>query len=193
MTDQVESVLLGLQREYLAAMPRRVEELRSGMKAIAEGEPDAPQALGRELHRLGGSGGSYGFAELSAIAREGERWLMANPASRDTAKVASIIERLAAALQQAERQLSIPAAARESVLTPRATVNIPVLFPLNSFPICSSLGERRATGTSRQPRVPGRTCLTAAPVRSSWLRPSDQLIGSALLQREWMPSFQQSS
>ncbi len=120
MTDQVDSVLLGLQREYLAAMPQRLDELRADLKAMAEGDVDALQALSRRLHRIAGSGGSYGFADLSAIAREAERWLKANPTSRDTVTLASIVDRLTAAVQQAELRISIPAAGDESGLVPRA-------------------------------------------------------------------------
>jgi diguanylate cyclase (GGDEF)-like protein len=122
VTDQIDSILLGLQREYLAAMPHRLEELRTDLKAMAEGDMDAAQSLSRRLHRIAGSGGSYGFTELTAIARDGERWLNANPTSRDTGRLVSIVDRLSAAVQQAQQQLASPASEGASVLVPRALV-----------------------------------------------------------------------
>ena len=85
MTDQTSSGLLGLRREYLSAMPNRLEELREDIDALKEGSHDAVLSLRGRLHRLAGSGGSYGFSELSAIAREGERWLAAYASSKETA------------------------------------------------------------------------------------------------------------
>ncbi|MFL5459768.1 MAG: Hpt domain-containing protein, partial [Gemmatimonadales bacterium] len=81
MTDPVDAALLELQREYLRSMPKKLDELRSGIAALASGTPESEQSLRDGLHRLAGSGGSFGFSELSGIAREGERWLAANPGS----------------------------------------------------------------------------------------------------------------
>ena len=85
MTDPVDAALLELQREYLRSMPKKLDELRSGIAALGSGAPESEQSLRDGLHRLAGSGGSFGFSELSGIAREGERWLAANPGSTDTA------------------------------------------------------------------------------------------------------------
>ncbi|HEV7364922.1 MAG TPA: diguanylate cyclase [Gemmatimonadales bacterium] len=105
MTDQLDPALLELQREYLASMPGRLEELRVDIKALSQGSLDAAGSLRARLHRLAGSGGSFGFSALSAIAQEAERWLMAHPAPADTTGLSSIVERLTKAVARAATQL----------------------------------------------------------------------------------------
>jgi diguanylate cyclase (GGDEF)-like protein len=122
MTDPLDRTLLALQREYLRSMPGRLDELRAGIAALGRGAPEASRSLRDLLHRLAGSGGSYGFTELSAIAREGERWLAGNPGSIETQKLTSLVQRLATAIQTAEAQLSSSAVGERSSLVPRALV-----------------------------------------------------------------------
>jgi diguanylate cyclase (GGDEF)-like protein len=122
MTDQTDAVLLGLRREYLSAMPARLEELRSDIGSMRTGVPDAAVSLRSRLHRLAGSGGSFGFAELSAIAREAERWLTAYPSKADTAGLEAIIDRLAAAVGVAQDQLASSARGEAVPITPRALI-----------------------------------------------------------------------
>jgi diguanylate cyclase (GGDEF)-like protein len=122
MTDRLDSKLLELQREYLSSLPERLDELRDDITALQQGATDAAGSLRTRLHRLAGSGGSYGFTDLSAIAREGERWLIAHPGSADTSPLASVVERLATAVQAAEVQLAASAAGESPPLVPRALV-----------------------------------------------------------------------
>jgi diguanylate cyclase (GGDEF)-like protein len=122
MTGQFDAALLQLRREYLSAMPSRLEELRDDIVALHQGNPDAAGSLRSRLHRLAGSGGSYGFADLSAIAREGERWLAVHSGSGDTAGMASIVERLAAAVRNAEVQFAPSEAGETALVVPRAVV-----------------------------------------------------------------------
>lgn len=68
-----------LRREYLAEAPARLGELRKDLDALGNGEPDAAASLKVRLHRLAGSGGSYGFPEISTIARTTEQWLGEHP------------------------------------------------------------------------------------------------------------------
>lgn len=122
MTDQIDTALLGLQREYLSSMPVRLDELRSDIMALGQGLADAAGSLRTRLHRLAGSGGSFGFTELSAIAREGERWLAGNPASVETTELISMVERLAVAVRGAEAQLAASAAGEKPQVVPRGLV-----------------------------------------------------------------------
>lgn len=64
-----------LRREYLAEADTRIAELRAEVDAIRAGDPAALASLRTRVHRLAGSGGSYGFPEISGAARELERWL----------------------------------------------------------------------------------------------------------------------
>lgn len=62
-----------LRREYLRDSTQRVEELR-GLKArLAQDQAGALADLRQAFHRLAGSGGSYGFPDVSARSREGEQ------------------------------------------------------------------------------------------------------------------------
>lgn len=77
--DDLEQVLAALRRDYLAEAPSRIRELQKDAAALRAGEPDAVASLRTRFHRLAGSGGSYGFPEVSAIAREMEQWLNNTP------------------------------------------------------------------------------------------------------------------
>lgn len=92
--DAVERAFQALQVEYLASMPARLEELRSDLAGFRAGSAGADASLKVRLHRLAGSGGSYGFAHLSAIAREAERWLVGHKLGGDTVELETIIDRL---------------------------------------------------------------------------------------------------
>ncbi|HET6795547.1 MAG TPA: diguanylate cyclase [Gemmatimonadales bacterium] len=101
MTEALDSAFLELQREYLASMPARLEELRSDLAQVRHGSKESLHSLKARLHRLAGSGGSFGFLELSAIAREGEALLAANHGAASDG-MALILERLGHAASQAQ-------------------------------------------------------------------------------------------
>lgn len=73
MSDPLAEALKGLRREYLAEAPARVAELRSLLGPVLAGDRVALDGLRRALHKLAGSGGSYGFAGVSAASRAGEQ------------------------------------------------------------------------------------------------------------------------
>ena len=110
MTDPTD-VILGLQREYLAELPDRLAELRADLAALEAGAPEAAGALRTRLHRLAGSGGSYGFPEITAIARELERWIASTPSARETARLHGGLDRLEAAVRRTRGEGAAPAAA----------------------------------------------------------------------------------
>lgn len=66
-----------LRKTYLSTAPKKMAELERAVSAI-ERSPDNPlhqQRLRKFLHNLIGSGGSYGFPEVSDIAREMSEYL----------------------------------------------------------------------------------------------------------------------
>ncbi len=79
MSPALEAAMIELRREYVAESPARLQELRKDVAAFAAGEADAAKSLAVRFHRLAGSGGSYGFPEVSTIGREIERWLKSDP------------------------------------------------------------------------------------------------------------------
>ena len=105
MTDGVDDAFRELQVEYLASLPDRLEELRAEIANLRSGQPDAGRALKVRLHRLAGSGGSYGFVQLSSLATEAERWLTANAGLRKTDGLELILDKLSEAASKAQREI----------------------------------------------------------------------------------------
>lgn len=105
MTDAVDDAFRALRVEYLASLPSRLEELRQDVAALRAGNSDAGDALKVRLHRLAGSGGSYGFVQLSSLAREAERWLTANAAVPNPDGLDLILNRLTDAAAEAQREI----------------------------------------------------------------------------------------
>lgn len=70
--DALVAALTRLRFEYLAEAPQRVAELRALWERAKGGEAAALTDLKRALHKLAGSGGSYGFPDVSARSGEGE-------------------------------------------------------------------------------------------------------------------------
>lgn len=108
MSDEFDEVLLQLQRTYLAEAPERISELRADVAAFRAGQEGAGPSLKIRFHRLAGSGGSYGFPEISELAREMEGWIAAAPAASDAARLDQAVERLATLFRQAEARLIAP-------------------------------------------------------------------------------------
>lgn len=96
-----------LRREYLSEGANRLSEIRADADRYRVGEPDALAALRTRFHRLVGSGGSYGFPEISSAAREVERWLAQDPppAPLDVDWLDDAVDRLAVLFTEAERLL----------------------------------------------------------------------------------------
>src|SRR3954470_20653252 len=120
MTDPLDSALLELQRGYLASMPARLQELRSDLDSLGKGGSEAAGSLKARLHRLAGSGGSFGFLDLSAIAREAEHYLAANPQAQRSDGLAPIVDRLEEAVRRADEQLAASISDRPPDVIPRA-------------------------------------------------------------------------
>jgi HPt (histidine-containing phosphotransfer) domain-containing protein len=79
MSDPVAAALRELRRGYHAEGPTRVAELQRGLAALRAGEDGAETSLTVLCHRLAGSGGAYGFPQVSTVARELERLLRSEP------------------------------------------------------------------------------------------------------------------
>src|SRR5690606_22981108 len=58
----------GLRRWYLAAMARRIDQLREVRAGVTLGEQDACDAARAVAQALRGSGGTFGFPSLSTAA-----------------------------------------------------------------------------------------------------------------------------
>ena len=120
MKDPMDRAFQDLRREYLGSIPARLDELRSDVSAFRAGSGEAAASLGTTLHRLAGSGGSYGFLELSRIAREAERWLATHPLPAQAGEMDALLEQLMAAVKSAEAELAPES--EPGLVIPRALV-----------------------------------------------------------------------
>lgn len=80
LPDGFDEVMALLRAEYLAEAPKRLEALRELLSCFAD-DPAAVAELHRLMHQLTGSAGSYGFDEVSRIARQLEQKLKPHPAA----------------------------------------------------------------------------------------------------------------
>ena len=83
--DPVDALFQQLRREYLTESNERLAELRAGLSGFQKGDPGALASLKTHFHRLAGSGGSYGFPAISALARDAELWIATGPEPDETA------------------------------------------------------------------------------------------------------------
>jgi len=99
VSDPVAAALRELRREYQAEGPTRVMELATAFRALSEGEESAETALAMLCHRLAGSGGAYGFPDVSIAARAMEQLLRSEPhwTAERLAEVEAGIRRIAEA------------------------------------------------------------------------------------------------
>lgn len=70
--DALAEALRQLRLEYLAESGQKVAQLWAIFGRLEAGEHGALSELRQALHKLAGSGGSYGFPEVSSRSREGE-------------------------------------------------------------------------------------------------------------------------
>ncbi|MEP6687270.1 MAG: Hpt domain-containing protein, partial [Gemmatimonadales bacterium] len=103
--DSLDDALRELQHEYLAEFPDRLDELRTEIAGFRALRPEAAAALKMRFHRLAGSGGSYGFPEISIVAREMEQWMATKPAPGEAPRLDDAVERLATLFRQAQAKL----------------------------------------------------------------------------------------
>jgi diguanylate cyclase (GGDEF)-like protein len=105
MSDVHDEAYRELQREYLDELPRIFGELRADIESFRQHRPVRP-ALQTGFHRLAGSGGSYGFPEISEIARAAERFVASRPSIQQADKLDDAVKRLEAVLTVARAQFA---------------------------------------------------------------------------------------
>jgi diguanylate cyclase (GGDEF)-like protein len=121
--DAPDDALVKLQREYLAEFPDRLEELRADIAAFRALRPEAAASLKMRFHRLAGSGGSYGFPQISVVAREMEQWMATKPVPGEAPRLDAAVDRLAGLFRQAQAALGNQPNAAGAQL--RATLILP--------------------------------------------------------------------
>jgi HPt (histidine-containing phosphotransfer) domain-containing protein len=76
-----------LRERFLSGLQQRVDEMHA---ALATGDV---QTLARQLHSLAGIGGTYGFMEVTELARKAER-LAQRGRFRAVERIVSALERV---------------------------------------------------------------------------------------------------
>ena len=122
MSEAHDEAYRELQREYLDELPRIFAAIRADIESYRQGQAVLP-GLQTGFHRLAGSGGSYGFPEISEIARNAERFVASGPPVEQADKLDDAVRRLEAVLTVARAQF---AAGREAAdIGLRAVVLLP--------------------------------------------------------------------
>jgi diguanylate cyclase (GGDEF)-like protein len=122
MSEVHDEAYRELQREYLDDLPRIFAELRADIESFRQDQA-VLSALQTGFHRLAGSGGSYGFPEISEIARTAERFVASGPPVEQASKLDDAVKRLEAVLTLARAQFAAGPQATDIGL--RAVVLLP--------------------------------------------------------------------
>jgi HPt (histidine-containing phosphotransfer) domain-containing protein len=109
--DAVHAQLAKLRKKYGLALPDKIAGIVAAVAALGPAweEPSASTAY-RQVHSLAGSSGTYGFPEISGLARAAEGILKPSLESRtplaaaDRARVAELLDRLREMAADAARQ-----------------------------------------------------------------------------------------
>ena len=113
-SDAVQVQLARLRRKYGLALPDKVSAIDTAFAPLLQGpwSEDVANAAYRPIHSLAGSSGTYGFPEISSLARSIEALIKGSLDSRTTlpgpqcARIADLMARM--------RELAAEAARRES-------------------------------------------------------------------------------
>lgn len=93
-----------LRREYIQSAQQRSEVLEKAAASLRKGETVDLKELRQGVHKLRGSGGFYGFAQLSAAAGEAEDQLilvLEGEAEQNNEALAGLMDKVAAELKKA--------------------------------------------------------------------------------------------
>jgi len=104
MFDSAE--FAALREEYLQGVVERSGRLREAVAALRQGGPVDLRQLRQEVHKLRGSGGFYGFKELSAAAARAEDALLMvldGEQERDDRVLADLVARVVEEIDAASR------------------------------------------------------------------------------------------
>ena len=104
MSEGDDPILL-LQREYLAELPGMLLLIRNEIERFRQGDTGAAASLRTRFHRLAGSGESYGFPAISAVALEIEQWLRTDPPAAKAARMDAAVTRLEGMVLEAAKNV----------------------------------------------------------------------------------------
>lgn len=106
--ENLENAMKALRSEYLASAPLRVGELWRALERVQNGESEGLGELRLLVHRLAGSGGGYGFPDVSTAARAADTFCRSlidaadRPGARDVTELRVLIQDVADAFARAQ-------------------------------------------------------------------------------------------
>lgn len=103
--SETDDPILVLQREYLAELPAMLLDIRGEIDRFRRGDEAVAESLRTHFHRLAGSGGSYGFPAISAVARDAEQWLRTGPSRSEAPRLDAAVTRLEEIVGEAAKGL----------------------------------------------------------------------------------------
>lgn len=108
---QSDSKFRELRRQYIEGLPRRMEQIRAAWSKLRHitWEPKILDALTAAVHKLSGSGGTFGLPHISRDAEQLEKLLVRLQSTGDAGpvdrrEVTRALERLAHAVEQARHE-----------------------------------------------------------------------------------------
>lgn len=103
MEDALRQKIAALREKYGLTLPGQVSTLAEAVQAWQAAPQDVAKATeaARIAHRLCGTSGSYGFADISEAAKAVETLVRVDADALDTMKVSDAVRRLAAAARVA--------------------------------------------------------------------------------------------
>lgn len=99
-----------LRREYMQGVLERCAHLRAEADKLAGGDEVDLRQLRQEIHKCRGSGGFYGFAELSKTSAVAEDQLVLTidgEIDRDNAHLAQLVHRVVDAAEGAAKEVGL--------------------------------------------------------------------------------------
>lgn len=99
-----------LRREYLSGALERCAHLEAEVSRLRQGQPVDLRTLRQEIHKFRGSGGFYGFTDLSATSGTAEDQLILildGEAERHDPTLADLIDRVITAARSAAAEVGL--------------------------------------------------------------------------------------
>ena len=132
--SELERKLAEVRQAYVEKLPLRLEDIRAHFEQARAGDPDAFATLHRLVHSLTGSAGTFGFHDLSMLARVIERSIKAQ-LSQANSLGTSDAQRLASKLGELETAIhQLSAAPQDAHVAPHepSNENHPLIYILEA-------------------------------------------------------------
>lgn len=109
--EELQLKIAALRKSFAAGLGARFKELTSALEAIVPGSPLSAQAepirvILEQSHKIAGSAGTFGFAEMSAIASQAEQLcdrILKNRHGADDSALDDLRDKVAAIRAQAPK------------------------------------------------------------------------------------------